>query len=339
MIVGRASCTQGGGPPLNTDVSGIGVRISFYLQTLFLAYISARSGSLDEIIGALYTLIATSMAMAVASLLLGLKPIPEISFHDALVVFYLLAMSWFSVVFSLPSCYRFGRGLRILKILSILQSCIVFAFAFVILIQAKTFGSSPECNGNAVAVLFRPFSALRAGRIAGWVLTVLIVGIYVGITVKDYLPPPPKRIQQWMQRRRNKKRHSLAETQEADLSFNVDPLAQMHLEIRGQMFGNQQTVTPKYDLQIAWDLVVEILLITVLWVLAVMNTELLIRWNHFEPLDSPTSPWQFGQVLPMFLLVLPFVNMVSVFREFGLKPWQQSTGDQAQWSGSNRAGI
>jgi hypothetical protein len=46
------------------------------------ACISARSGSLDEIIGALYTLIATSMAMAVTSLLLGLKPVPEISYHE-----------------------------------------------------------------------------------------------------------------------------------------------------------------------------------------------------------------------------------------------------------------
>jgi hypothetical protein len=29
-------CPYSGGPPMNNDVSGIGVRISFYLQTLFL---------------------------------------------------------------------------------------------------------------------------------------------------------------------------------------------------------------------------------------------------------------------------------------------------------------
>ena len=29
-------CPYVGGPPLNTDVSGIGVRISFYVQTLLL---------------------------------------------------------------------------------------------------------------------------------------------------------------------------------------------------------------------------------------------------------------------------------------------------------------
>lgn len=73
---------SGGGPQMNTDISGIGVRISFYLQALFLALLSARSGSLDEISGALYTLIATNIAMAVTSLILGFKPSPEISFHE-----------------------------------------------------------------------------------------------------------------------------------------------------------------------------------------------------------------------------------------------------------------
>jgi hypothetical protein len=87
---------------MNTDVSGIGVRISFYLQILFLggrliiavvyvlhasltilsACLSARSGSLDEITSSLYTLIATNMAMAVTALILGWKPNPEISFHE-----------------------------------------------------------------------------------------------------------------------------------------------------------------------------------------------------------------------------------------------------------------
>lgn len=86
-----------------------------------------------------------------------------------------------------------------------------------------------------------------------------------------------------------------------------------------------QTIAPKYDLQIAWDLVVEILLVTVLWMLAVMNTELLIRWNDFEPLDTPTSPWQFGQVEPSICSISqsladvdpgpPHVSACSSFRE------------------------
>jgi len=73
------------------------------------------------------------------------------------------------------------------------------------LIKAKTFGSNPECNENAVVVLFRPFSALYAGRIVCWIVTVIVVAVYTVITVKDYLPPPPKKLYQWIQKRRVRK--------------------------------------------------------------------------------------------------------------------------------------
>ena len=94
-----SSCNYTRGPPLNTDISGIGVRISFYLQTLFLGtraslvgfywrlisrlgFLSARSGSIHEIAGALYTLMSTNAAMGVTGLILGLKPVPEISLQE-----------------------------------------------------------------------------------------------------------------------------------------------------------------------------------------------------------------------------------------------------------------
>jgi hypothetical protein len=100
MSDAAGACIYSEGPPMNTDIGGIGVRISFYLQTLFLgvpsndrilierliemlpASLSARSRSLEEVIGSLYTLIATNMAMAITALILGLKPQPEITFHE-----------------------------------------------------------------------------------------------------------------------------------------------------------------------------------------------------------------------------------------------------------------
>ena len=51
-------------------------------HVLRLATLSARSEKLDENTGALSTLIATNMAMAVTALILGLKPEPEMSFQE-----------------------------------------------------------------------------------------------------------------------------------------------------------------------------------------------------------------------------------------------------------------
>jgi hypothetical protein len=113
---------------------------------------------------------------------------------SAIVIFYLLYLSWVTVFFALPSCNRFPeserivKNVRLLKAFSVVHSYTVFAFALTLLIKAKSFGIHPECNSHAVVVLFRPFSALHAGRIVCWVLTVIVVVVYTLITMKDHLP-------------------------------------------------------------------------------------------------------------------------------------------------------
>ncbi|KAJ7731815.1 hypothetical protein DFH07DRAFT_150502 [Mycena maculata] len=315
-------CQNGEGPPMNTDISGIGVRVSFYLQTLFLSCLSARSGSLDEISGALYTLLATNTAMAVTALILGLKPSPEISFHDALVVFYLLYLSWVTVFFTLPACARFPGNVKMLHFASIIQSYTVFAFAFAMLITADTFGQYPKCNRNGVVVIFRPFSALKAGRTVAWIMTVLVATVYTGILVKDHMPPAPKLVHQWIQKRVTKQ----IPATDQDIPMTSPHVAPPQKRAPATAPGRVQYHSRKppempmeYDLQIAWNLVIEIAVVLMLWGLTVMNTELLIRWNRFNPSGAQSS-WQFGQVLPMFLTLLPFCNLVNAFRDFGLRP-------------------
>ncbi|KAJ7613776.1 hypothetical protein DFH06DRAFT_1344533 [Mycena polygramma] len=172
---------------LNTDISGIGVRISYYLQTLFLGFLSARSGSLEEITGGLYTLMATNSAMAVTGLILGLKHVPEITLQDALVIIYLLSMGWITVIASLASCNRLSEDTKTLHMASVVQSYTVIAFALAVLVQGSSFGqTSLECREAAVAVIFRPFSASTSGRILGWIVVGLMALGYTVMTARDY---------------------------------------------------------------------------------------------------------------------------------------------------------
>jgi hypothetical protein len=123
-------------------------------------------------------------------------------FLSAVVVFYLLYLSWVTVFFALPSCNRFpkaersSRNVKMVKLFSVVQSYTVFAFALTLLIKAASFGTNPACNENAVVVLFRPFSALYAGRIVCWVLTVIVMVVYTLLILKDHLPSPLKRAYQ-----------------------------------------------------------------------------------------------------------------------------------------------
>jgi hypothetical protein len=119
---------------------------------------------------------------------------------SALVVSYLLYISWVTVFFSLPSSARFGNkpgNVKILKVLhfcSVIQSYTVFAFAFAMLTTAPTFGSTPECNPNALVVLFRPFFALNAGRILFCVLAGLLCIAYTALLVNDHIALPAKKM-------------------------------------------------------------------------------------------------------------------------------------------------
>ncbi|KAJ7233728.1 hypothetical protein B0H12DRAFT_1239251 [Mycena haematopus] len=315
-------CTPTGAPQMNADISGIGVRVSFYLQTLFLSCLCVRSGSPDEIAEALYTLLLTNTAMAITALILGFQPTPEISFHDGLIVFYLLNLSWVTVMFSLPAVAKVPN-VKLLHVFSVIQSYAIFAFAFVMLITEHSFGRTPQCNANAVVVLFRSFAALPAGRIVCLMITASICTVYTGIIVKDHLPAASKRMLQWIRQRVAKELPTTTEQDLPPTPPGIPPLprhvghklAAARLEYHGR---RSPAGSKEYDLQIAWDIVIKIISVLILWGMAVMNTELLIRWNHFPPSDGQ-SLWQFGQVLPMFLVVLPLANLITAFRELGLR--------------------
>ena len=105
-----------------------------------------------------------------------------------------------------------------------------------------------------------------------------------------------------------------------------------------------------HDLNIAWDMLVKIFSVAILWALVIMNTELLIRWNHFAPPAGSQSMWQFGQVrrvslrsfcicahrsldwqvLPMFLIILPLSSTLSAFRQHGLRQVKASSRQHAR---------
>ena len=120
-------------------------------------------------------------------------------------------MSWAAVFFSLPSYNRFRKSDRTLKYLSILQSYVLFAFAFAVLVQAPspTFGNSPICNSSARVAIFRPFRILPVGRILALIGMSLVIFFYSALTIIDYYPLVMGSVKGWrkkMKELRNRKK-------------------------------------------------------------------------------------------------------------------------------------
>ncbi len=78
-------------------------------------------------------------------------------------------MTWLAVLISMPSFNKFKHHNRKLGYLSVFQSFLLFVFPVALLVKWETFGSSPECNSEAVVVVFRSFRAFHAGRVVGWI--------------------------------------------------------------------------------------------------------------------------------------------------------------------------
>jgi hypothetical protein len=110
-------------------------------------------------------------------------------------------MAWITVIFSLASCNRLSGDTEMLQLFSVIQSYVIVAFALAVLGQATSFGRSPECNMDAVAVIFRPFSALKSGRIAGCIIVGLMVIGYTIMTARDYTARVLKKVREKKQRR------------------------------------------------------------------------------------------------------------------------------------------
>lgn len=222
-------------------------------------------------------------------------------FHSSLIIFYLLAGSWSAVFFALAPYNRFKRGDNALKYLAIFHSYILFTYGFAIIGTAPTFGMTSNCNADAVVFLFRPFSALHAGRIFGGVVLCLVFVIYTSLVVNDY--------RRHMPRRGKPRLHPESPGDVEDLKDDIQAQENARPRARSAPAVDQAIATlvgsdvrnpweraPGYDVGLDGRMLITLSIIAVIWALVVMNTELLIRSNHFQSIGTDSSQWQFGQV-------------------------------------------
>lgn len=95
-------------------------------------------------------------------------------------------MSWVAVIFATAKYNRFVNSSNVLKFLSVFQSLFLLISAIVFLAKMRSFGSSPMCNSEAVVVILRPFSAIKAGQKVGLFVVIAVLVIYTAFTIIDY---------------------------------------------------------------------------------------------------------------------------------------------------------
>ncbi|KAG6890005.1 hypothetical protein C0995_012965 [Termitomyces sp. Mi166 len=192
----------------NPDISGVGVRISFYLQTFLLVLLVDRSWQSAPI--ALWTFIATSAGLILAAIIIR----EELTLFQALQVSNLVWLANFGIFFALASYSRQKAASRKekdfqsahdfkVKFGAMAQSLMSMALTlymwYVYTLEvssslshmhergnAKTFGPLSECSHLVKYIFFViEAQATSVGRIVGLVITSLLTAIYLLITLQE----------------------------------------------------------------------------------------------------------------------------------------------------------
>ncbi|PPQ99577.1 hypothetical protein CVT24_005364 [Panaeolus cyanescens] len=192
----------------NPDIAGVGVRVSFYLQTFLLVLLVDRSWESAPI--TLWTFIATSFGVVIAAVVQR----REISLFQALHLSYLVWLANFAIFISLASYSRQREAQKAsykdfkVKYGAMIQT--LFSMGLTIYIWqvslghghaaspnlmhlrcvsravAPTFGNQSECSPFIKYVLFAiEVPALRAGRYIGLIFASLLTTLYILISCYD----------------------------------------------------------------------------------------------------------------------------------------------------------
>ncbi|KAJ7174167.1 hypothetical protein C8R43DRAFT_977301 [Mycena crocata] len=281
----------------NPDISGLGVRISFYLQTIALVLLAGRN--LEEALNSVWTLLGTSFGLTISALVTAVQN--DLPLYQAIIVTDLIWLSNFAIFMGLATYNRHPRGSHTIQYAAIVQtyismSCILYLWA-----RAAKLEFDAHEGRTVFVVLFVSTLATGRGRtIALAITSILLVG-YSGVAtlfVYRHLPF-------W---RAPEQQHK-----DKPIPLQVDiPPSPMSIGSQNRLPANR----PPPSLAVDPHLMTLSLFFGIPYVITVACTELQIRRN---PLCADNTFWGFGQILAMTVSIVPVVITVKAFHKHGLK--------------------
>ncbi|KAJ7597483.1 hypothetical protein C8J56DRAFT_321192 [Mycena floridula] len=177
----------------NSDISGVGVRVSFYLQTFLLVLLVDRSWQDAPV--ALWTFIFTSLGLMLAAVVDS----KDLTFFQALQVSLLVWLANFGTFVALASYSRKKAASHRrkkhrkkqdpdygVKIGAMLQTCLSMILTIYMWVTAPTFGPISACSTLIYFPLFGArIKALGSGRIVSLVFASFLTVAYCATTLHE----------------------------------------------------------------------------------------------------------------------------------------------------------
>ncbi|PPQ96480.1 hypothetical protein CVT26_010474 [Gymnopilus dilepis] len=312
----------------NPDISGPGVRIALYLQSL-LSVLLVRF-SPDDAPGAYWSMTSTAFSLIVSAIVTSAKG--EISLLDGIVVVYVLILPILVSAFGLSeivtpqSKKNATRSVHspLLIVANWTRSALTYSFALYVWISAPTFGQGPpECNAATRLIFFgASLPALGSGRwlnLAGWGI---LTFFFVWRTIKgrrtiliSFEALFSKRASQALLKAKHSPKNEVHSEVVTRTDFATGKVTQTNRLFRPrQIFHELLQGMTSHILSLApsgsgswYRLYGRSILVGLLAVWAIIMTELELRLNTLSM--KINSEWGFGQILPLLLTISPLFSL------------------------------
>ncbi|KAF8512619.1 hypothetical protein BU17DRAFT_96149 [Hysterangium stoloniferum] len=259
----------------NSDIAGIGVRISFYIQVCLLVPAAKRSHA--DAVNAIWTLCATSLGLNISALIQVSNG--NLSLLEGILVIQLALFAVFGMYMALAAYSRSKGKDTLAKVAAVAQTYFSLTLAVVLWVEAPRIPLSHCLQSSEIkfVILFGlALPAQKSGRIVSLAFSSLILMVYTCVTLYEFW--------EWVRRRRSKK--------------NID--GHVKAEKNGSRpFRIKQSCVP----DITPDFLGLLLLHIFVCIYFITTTELIIKRSN-GVLSDPN--WSFGQVLAM-IAIMPAV--------------------------------
>ncbi|KAJ4485804.1 hypothetical protein J3R30DRAFT_1410683 [Lentinula aciculospora] len=332
----------------DSDISGIGVRSSFYLQSFLLVILVDRSTDAST---SLWTFTAASFGLTIAAVIQYAKQ--QLSLLEALQVSNLVWLANFGIFVALASYSRHKRNTRRkhggktkhrtsessrpdrghesdygVKTASMVQTLLSMALTLFMWSTPETFQPS-QCLNTLSYVLFVWKIPIRhSGRIIGLTFSAILTCIYITVTLREYWISYRKR-----KLKSKKKRKEL--TPPSPFTFTrrehtrARPNSSLSVQTSVYKYGSQTTSlslsvrTPSKSNRPhrkLWSnidpMFIGILIFeTIVFLYLIVSNEILLRENHAD-----TGKFGFGQILALVVVLPVLLSVIGAFRENGFRP-------------------
>ncbi|KAJ6622533.1 hypothetical protein B0H10DRAFT_888496 [Mycena sp. CBHHK59/15] len=286
----------------NPDISGRGVRIAFYLQTLALVFLAGRA--LDEALSSVWTLIGTSFGLTVSALVTAVQN--ELPLYQAIIVTDLVWLAQYAIFMALATYNRHPHGSRTVQYAAVGQTYISMASILYLWTRASSLEIDAHRGRTVFVILFASSSATGVGRTVALVMISCMVVIYSLLAFR-FLSP--------FSSARSLLGHpeNIQEPHEEQLAMTTIPSPAPDVEKDAAHAAGSR---PPPALPFDPHLFTLTCFFGIPYVITVTCTELQINRNR---LCAENSFWGFGQILAMTVTVVPVFITVRAFRKYGLK--------------------